>query len=106
MKLIEKLSDKIEDEIKDADEYIVCAMNHKQDHPQLAETFYKLSTEEMQHMSLLHDQVVKLIDEYRKAHGDPPADMMARYEYLHERHIRAATEVKIKQAAYKSSQSM
>ena len=103
MKIIEKLSDMIEEELSDAEKYIKCAMNHKEDHPALAEVFYKLSTEEMQHMTYLHDQVVKLIEEFKKQRGEPPADMMAVYEYVHKRHIAKAAEVKNMQMIYKSS---
>lgn len=100
---IQMLSDQIEDEIADADKYIMCALEEKERKPVMAELHYKLSVGELQHMTELHDMVVKLIEEYRKAHGDPPADMQARYDYLHKRHIKAATDVRVKQAAYKAS---
>ena len=100
MKLIAKLSDMIEDEIEDADKYIRCALNHKEDHPALASTFYQISTEELRHMNLLHDQVVSLINEYRKEHGDPPKEMQAIYDYLHEKHINRVNDIKVLQASY------
>ena len=34
-------------------------------------------------------------------HGEPPAGMMTLYDYLHEKHIAKATQIKIKQAMYK-----
>ena len=102
MKLIEKLSDMIEEEMEDAKKYIRCAMNHKEDRPGLAEAFYKLSMEEMQHMAILHDQVTKIIDEYKKQKGDPPADMKAIYDYVHKKNIEKAAEIKNLQMIYKS----
>ena len=101
MKIIEKLSDMIEEELADAEKYARCALNHKEDRPDLANTFYQLSTEEMRHMSMLHDQVTKLIADYRREHGEPPPEMLTLYNYLHERHIAKATEVKAMQAMYK-----
>ena len=102
MEIIKKLSEMISDEIKDADKYATCALKHKTDNPALADTFYRLSTEEMGHMALLHEQVVRIIDQYKRESGEPPAPMMAVYNYLHERQIEDAAAVKAKQAMYKS----
>ena len=101
MKLIEKLNDKIEEEIQDARCYIKMALEYKDENRVLAETLYTISTEEMRHMNLLHDQVVRIIEEYRRSNGEPPAEMMAVYEYLHGRNIDAAAEVRAMQAMYK-----
>ena len=102
MQIISKLSDMIEDELGDAEKYIRCAMNHKDDHPALAQTFARISNEEMGHVNLLHEQVVALITEYRKEHGDPPEKMQGIYEYLHKKHIDHANEIKVLQALFKS----
>jgi len=103
MQIIKKLSEMISEEIRDADKYASCALMHKDENPQLAETFFRLSLEEMQHMSLLHDQVTRIIEEYKRAKGEPPAAMMAVYEYLHGQHIEHAGEVKAKQMLYKGT---
>ena len=71
-KIIEKISDKIMDEIDCAEEYIKCALTYKEERPQLAEVFYRITNEKMAHMNLLHGQVVAIIDEYRKKNGEPP----------------------------------
>ena len=102
MKLIQCLSDKIEDEIEDANAYIDLAVKWKQEYPDTADLFYELSVEEMGHMGKLHDEVVELIDEYRKEKGEPPKEMMFVYDYLHKRHIEKASQVKGKQALYKA----
>ena len=101
MKIIKKLSEMIQEEIADAKRYARCALNHKDDYPALADTFYRLSGEEMNHMNLLHEQVVDIIDRYRKEHGDPPEAMQAVYDYLHEKQIEEAAEVKTLRAMYK-----
>lgn len=102
MKLIKYLSDRIEGEIKDACSYIDEAMRCKDEYPETAELLYQLSLGEMEDMDSLHSEVVRLIDEYRKEHGNPPEKMLIRYEVLHERHIADATMVKIKQTMYKA----
>ena len=101
MKIIEKLSDMITDEIEDAREYVQCALMKKTEMPRLADVFYRISEEEMKHMTLLHNEVVDIIETYRKEHGDPPEAMLAVYDYLHEKHIDDAAEVKAMQTMYK-----
>ena len=101
MKLIKKISKMIEDEIEGAECYVKMALKHKEDRPELAKMFYSLSMDEMEHMSKLHGAVVEIIEEYRKEHGEPPAAMMAVYDYLREKHIDDAAEVRTMQAMYK-----
>ena len=102
MKLIKCLSELIEEEICDAEKYIDKAMKWKTEEPQTADLFYQLSVDEMGHMEKIHQEVVELIEEYRKEHGDPPKEMLVLYDYLHEKHIGDATKVKIKQGMYKA----
>ena len=102
MKIIKCLSELIEEELGDAQKYVDLAMKWKQDEPETADLFWELSNEEMGHVDKLHKEVSELIEEYRKENGDPPKDMMVLYEYLHEKHIGRATEIKIKQSMFKA----
>lgn len=102
MKIIKCLSEKIEEELEDAEAYIDLAMRWKQDEPETAELFYTLSTEEMGHMEKLHKEVTELIADYRAKNGEPPKDMMTLYNYLHEKHIGKATQIRVKQGMFKS----
>ena len=102
MKIIRCLSEKIEDELNDADEYIDLAMRWKTEEPETAQVFYELSLEEMNHVDKLHKEVTEVIEDYRKEHGEPPKDMMTLYEYLHEKHIGKATQIRVKQGMFKS----
>ena len=101
MKVIEYISDQIEDEIDDATEYAKHAIAEKDVYPWLGEVLYSISLDESKHKQMLHDAVVRLIKAYREENGEPPADMMARYEYLHKRHIEAAKEAKAYQDMFK-----
>ena len=101
MQLIEKLSNMIEEELSDAEKYIDCAEKWKSERPTLAQTFSRLSTEEMGHVSLLHDQVTAIINEYRQKNGEPPEKMLWLYDYLHKKHIAKANEIKVRQSLFK-----
>lgn len=101
MKIIKKLCEMIGEEISDADKYITCALKYKDERRGLADVFAQLSGEEMKHMQMLHEQVTTIINEYRKTRGEPPAEMMAVYEYLHEQHMEQAARVRAAQALYR-----
>lgn len=103
MKLIEKLSEYIEEEIEDANKYVDCALKWKEDNPMLAKSFYDLSVQELNHMSILHEEVVKAINDYKQANGDPPEKMQSVYDYLHERHTKDANNVRLKQMQFKNA---
>lgn len=101
MKLIEKLCEMVDEEIEDAEKYAKCALKYKEDNPALSKTFYDLSTDELRHMMLLHGEVTGVIQKYRQEHGEPPAEMKAIYDYLHEKQIKKAAEVKRLQEMYR-----
>ena len=94
MKIIERLSEMITEEINDAMKYAKCAQMHDDD-PELMRTFKMLANEELNHMNMLHNQVVRIIKDYRDKHGEPPADMMAVYNYLHGKQVDKVAEVKM-----------
>lgn len=101
MKLIEMLCEMVDEEIEDAEKYAKCALKYKADNPALSKTFYDLSTDELRHMMLLHGEVTGVIQKYRQEHGEPPAEMKGIYDYLHEKQIKKAAEVKRLQDMYR-----
>lgn len=56
-----ELPEMIAGEAEDAMKYAKCALAHKEDHPDLAETFIQLSAEELGHMERLYNQAVSMI---------------------------------------------
>lgn len=102
MKIIKVLSEKIEEELQDADAYVGLAMAWKDEEPDTADVFYELSVEEMGHVDKLHNEAVSLIDEYKAEHGEPPKEMLVLYNFLHEKHVGEAMKIKVKQGMYKA----
>jgi citrate synthase len=102
MKLIKELEELIEDEVHDVKKYAKMAVELKADHPQLAQVLYTISAQEEGHQQMLHNEVVKIIGDYRREHGEPPAAMMAVYEYVHKKHIDKLADAKRYQEMYRN----
>ena len=103
MKVIKVLTEKVKEEVCDAKAYAKLAIQYKEEYPELSRTLYNLSLQEMEHKNLLHGEATTIMKKYRETQGDPPSDMMAVYEYLHDRQIEKALEVKTLQNMYKES---
>lgn len=100
MKIIECISEDIECTMDMAEENIKKAIMYKIDYPIASRAFYNKSTVLMDSIKPMHEAVVALIDNYKKEKGEPPAPMMAIYNYLHERHINKAAAIKNLQDMY------
>ena len=101
MKIIEKISKRIEEEIKDAKDYTMLALEIRDEYPDMSRTLYTISMQEMEHMRMLHDGVAAIITKMRNEGKVIPEQMMTLYNYLHEKHIEEAAEAKLIQAMYK-----
>lgn len=95
MEIIATLVDMIDDEVNGAKEYACWANKLKATNPDLAKTFYELSTVEMGHANILHRQAKKLMTDSML-----PEDTMAMYELLHKKHIECAAQVTVMQEEY------
>lgn len=102
MKLIRDLEELIEEEVSDIKKYAKMANELKEEHPQLAQVLYTISTQEEGHQQMLHNEVVKIIEEYRKEKGNPPPEMQAIYDYVHKKHIEKMAEARRYQDLYKN----
>ena len=101
MKLIRDLEEYIEDEIQDIKKYAKMATEVKNDYPTLAQVLFNISAQEDGHQAAIHNEVVKIIEEHRRNHGEPPAAMMAVYDYLHKKSIYMLAEARMYQEVYK-----
>lgn len=103
MKLIKELEELIEEEINDVRKYAKMAAALKDENPSLAQVLYTISTQEDSHQASIHSEVVKIINEYKRTKGEPPAAMMAVYEFMHKRHIENIADARRYQDLYKNS---
>lgn len=101
MKLIRSLSEAIADEIGDIKKYARWAADLKEEHPTLANVLYNISVQEDGHQAALHNEVVNIIEEHRKKHGNPPPVMQALYDHEHQKQIDALAEARMYQEIYK-----
>lgn len=101
MQKIKMLCEMIDDELDGAKGYACEAVKLKGVDSALASTLYDISTQEMNHVTRLHSEIARLIDAYRKEHGDPPEAMIAVYDFLHEKQIERANAIKVMQGQYK-----
>lgn len=103
MKVIKTLIEMIDEELEGAEHYAKCAIKYKHEYPALANTLHEISTQEMRHVTMLHDEVVKAIKVYREKHGEPPVAMQAVYDWEHEKQIEKSKEIKMLQAHFREN---
>ena len=103
MKEIYELESQIREELNDAEKYVDCALAKKDTYPSLSALYLKLSIEEIGHANSLHTEVEKMIEAYRREHGEPSERMLGRYEYAHQIYIEQANRIKAKQGIFKES---
>lgn len=101
MKIISKVVELISGELKDAKRYIKLAEQNTE-HASLSECFASLAEEEMGHVKKLHAEVEKLIAEVKERDGEPPAEMLAVYNYMHKKQIDKAAKIKRMIDAYRN----
>ena len=101
MKIIQELTDMMLEELNDSCHYVKKALKLKDERPSLAQTFYNLSIDEMKHFDILHDETVKIINEYKASGEVVPEKMQGIYDYLHEKYIEKSHNVRLYMDQYK-----
>lgn len=103
MKEIKCLVDDIKDELEGAERYAKLALQYKHTDRQLADIYAKLAGVESEHVTVLHDQVVRLIKEHKEEGNDIPPAMQAVYDWEHEKMIDNLTRVRSIISMYRGS---
>lgn len=95
MKLIKTIVTQIQMEIDAAEDYAESAVEMKDKDTTLKEMYIKLANAELEHVDILHNAVVRIIDKHRMEKGEPPKEMMAIWEWEHEKQIEEVIEIKM-----------
>ena len=62
----------IKEEANDAMKYANLAIEHRADHPDLADMFMKLSAEELHHMQMIADKMAGMVEELHEQYHSTP----------------------------------
>lgn len=93
---IKELICKMDDTLSESNWYAEHARLDKDTFPIIAETYYKLGQEHLNHYMNLHAAVVSVINEYKKTKGEVPQTMSIIYEYEHGKLMEEYDEIKKK----------
>lgn len=98
MKEIKMLAGMIREEMCDAEKYAKDAITYKATEPELAKMFYELSTQELTHANMEHEQAVRLIKNQKTP---APESMQAVWEWEHDNMIDDEARIRMLLDMYK-----
>ena len=100
MLIIKDLEMFMDKKIRMAKKEIEFAIKHKEDDPAIAKLFYDLSVSDLQDMNDMHAPIASKIQAYRKEHGEPPKEMVAIYDWQHQKQMSDVAEIKVMQTMF------
>lgn len=104
MKIIKCLVEDINEELEGAEHYAKLATQHKDDDRELADVYAKLANVELDHVNVLHGQVVRIIKEWKATSGqEPPAAMQAVWDWEHSKSVDTAARIKTMLEMYRGA---
>ena len=95
MKIIKMLVEQIEEEACGAEDYAKKAMEYKEEDKVLADTYAKLAEVELQHVDLLHTQVVRIIKAWEAKGNTAPPEMTAIWQWEHSKAVDHIARVRV-----------
>lgn len=94
MKILTELIKKAEDTMEEVEWYGEKALHLKTDHKSLADAYNKIASEHIGIYELLHKEMVNLIEEHKRTGHQPPPEMLAIWNYEHEKMVKEFKEAK------------
>lgn len=101
MRIIKKMADYMEDELDGCIEYAKDALEYQYTRAALSKNFYQMAQAEYGHYQLLHESVVKLIEEIKQQGKNYPQKMLDKWESQHRKFIEKAEEAQMYLNMYK-----
>lgn len=102
MKEIKELVEYIHEELEGAEGYEKKALKYKADDKPLAEMYHMIATQEMSHVDMLHNQVVKYINMAKASGQQVPTAMQAIWDWEHDKMVDYSARIKVMQDLYKA----
>ena len=84
MKVIQDLIDKMNDTLEEVEWYGEKAHHLKMEHKALADTYIEVAEMHVKIYGMLHDRVVKLIEEHKAKGEAVPKEMQVIWDYKHQ----------------------
>ena len=103
MKILVDLIEKANDTMEEVEWYAEKAHHFKAMHKDLADTYIKIAEEHIGIYKMLHDRMVELIEEEKRKGNVPPPEMLAIWNYEHEKLVKEFAESKFLVEDYKKS---
>ena len=103
MKILTKMIDKAHDTMEEIEWYAEKALHYKADHKSVADVYNKIADMHITIYDMLHKEMVSLIDEHKRMGHTPLAEMVAVWDYEHEKLIKEFAEAKTMVEEYKKS---
>ena len=100
MRIIEQIVDAMQEELHDAEKYTTKALEHKDGDRELADMYYGIARQELQHADIEHDQAVRIIRDYGNNREVPPT-MQAIWDWEHKKLTEHKADIIAMLDAYK-----
>ena len=101
MKILAKMIEKANDTLDEIEWYGEKALLLRDEHKSIADTYNKVADMHITIYDMLHKQMVDLVEQKKREEPQVPAEMLAIWNYEHERLIKEFKDAKILVEEYK-----
>ena len=103
MKMLKHMIEKAHDTMEEVEWYAEKAMHYKTERKSTADVYNKIADMHIAIYDMLHKEMVALIDDHKRSGHNPPPEMLAIWDYEHEKLVKEFAEAKTLVEEYKKS---